>query len=257
MRDQALQEQPPRSSNRYGLLKISARSNNALAATLLNDWTNRLSSGDCRYSAIAHGPASCAIALPGALLFPETQRRPEHRAGRRVPGKLDQLRSALPVGQGDHRIGRPEIEPERARRGMAGHDALLWVGGGGAYCTRRGSGQDSGRLLGGGEPCQSSLSRSDGEGDRSRSEGWRGSDGSAIAPPSALRAATSPSLRDREDQDRPVVPPQTEKGARLCVRTPFPWIPPTGWETQITAKQAASGWLSTPTGCFRCRPSRG
>ena len=37
-------------------------------------------------------------------------------------------------------------------------------------------------------------------GDRSRSEWWRGRDVSVIAPPSAFRAATSPSLRDREDR---------------------------------------------------------
>src|SRR3546814_10676662 len=51
------------------------------------------------------------------------------------------------------------------------------------------------------ESCRyrSSLRRSRGEGGRSRSEWWRDSDVSAIAPPSALRAAPSVSLRDRED----------------------------------------------------------
>src|SRR3546814_13802722 len=33
------------------------------------------------------------------------------------------------------------------------------------------------------------------------SEWWRGGDVAPIAPPSSLRAATSPSLRDREDRD--------------------------------------------------------
>jgi len=53
--------------------------------------------------------------------------------------------------------------------------------------------------LGWGAVASSSLWRSHGEGDRSRSEWWRGRDVGAKALPSALRAATSPSLRDRED----------------------------------------------------------
>ena len=36
-------------------------------------------------------------------------------------------RQALPVGERNHRIGRPEIEPKRARRCMAGHGVLLWL----------------------------------------------------------------------------------------------------------------------------------
>ncbi len=40
---------------------------------------------------------------------------------------------------------------------------------------------------------------------RSRSEWWRGRDASAKASPSALRAATSPSLRDREDRLRALI----------------------------------------------------
>jgi hypothetical protein len=57
-------------------------------------------------------------------------------------------------------------------------------------------------------PCGEAMGR----GDRSRSEWWRGRKVArrltASAPPSALRAATSPSLRDREDLDirqRPLV----------------------------------------------------
>src|SRR3546814_20433996 len=76
------------------------------------------------------------------------------------------------------------------------------------------------------------LSRSDGEGDRSRSEWWRGSDVASLAPPSALRAATSPWLRHREAQrQRPAATPLTAPHPTPAPQpsppgTPSPRCPP-------------------------------
>src|SRR3546814_16256543 len=68
------------------------------------------------------------------------------------------------------------------------------------------------------------LSRSDGEGDRSRSEWWRGSDVASLAPPSALRAATSPWLRHREAQK----PHPADTSLNALPPTPAPQRPPHG-----------------------------
>src|SRR6478736_435756 len=66
--------------------------------------------------------------VPGAVLLPEAQRRPENRACAIVARKFGQARCSAAVAQCDDAVGRAEIEPERGRGRIAVHDGASWFG---------------------------------------------------------------------------------------------------------------------------------